>query len=72
MEAGRDSPTSGFAAARAFGAARSRRGAQRAVLAAFPRAPEPGPAGRDFASFSAEQRSLTMELLLAGDASAWR
>jgi hypothetical protein len=34
--------------------------------AAFPELPTPGLAGRDFASFSAEQRALTMELLLAG------
>lgn len=34
--------------------------------AAFPELPTPGLAGRDFASFSAEQRALVMELLLAG------
>jgi hypothetical protein len=34
--------------------------------AAFPELPTPGLAGRDFASFSVEQRTLVMELLLAG------
>ena len=34
--------------------------------AAFPELPTAGLAGRDFASFSAEQRALVMELLLAG------
>jgi hypothetical protein len=34
--------------------------------AAFPELPTPGLAGRDFASFCAEQRALVMELLLAG------
>ncbi|HET7501889.1 MAG TPA: metallophosphoesterase [Kofleriaceae bacterium] len=34
--------------------------------AAFPELPTPGLAGRDFASFSTEQRALIMELLLAG------
>ena len=35
-------------------------------LAAFPELPTPGLAGRDFASFSVEQRTLVTELLLAG------
>ncbi len=35
-------------------------------LAAFPDLPTPGLAGRDFASFSVEQRALVIELLLAG------
>lgn len=34
--------------------------------AAFPELPTPGLAGRDFASFSVEQRTLVIELLLAG------
>lgn len=34
--------------------------------AAFPELPTPGLAGRDFASFSVEQRMLVMDLLLAG------
>jgi hypothetical protein len=56
-----------FAAARAFARALDRDAARTArFLAAFPELPSPGLAGRDFASFSAEQRSLTMELLLAG------
>lgn len=56
-----------FAAARAFARALDRDVARNArFLAAFPELPTPGLAGRDFASFSAEQRSLTMELLLAG------
>jgi calcineurin-like phosphoesterase family protein len=56
-----------FAAARAFARALDRDVARNArFLAAFPELPSPGLAGRDFASFSAEQRSLTMELLLAG------
>jgi hypothetical protein len=56
-----------FAAARAFARALDRDVARNArFLAAFPELPTPGLAGRDFASFSAEQRALTMELLLAG------
>jgi hypothetical protein len=56
-----------FAAARAFARALDRDAARNArFLAAFPELPTPGLAGRDFASFSAEQRALTMELLLAG------
>jgi hypothetical protein len=56
-----------FAQARAF--ARSLDGDDAGgakFLAAFPELPTPGLAGRDFASFSAEQRTLVMELLLAG------
>jgi len=34
--------------------------------ATFPELPSPGLVGRDFASFSVEQRTLVMELLLAG------
>src|SRR5215470_7916703 len=56
-----------FAAARAFARALDRDPAADArFLAAFPELPSAGLAGRDFASFSAEQRALTMELLLAG------
>jgi hypothetical protein len=56
-----------FAAARAFAHALDHDGARKArFLAAFPELPSPGLAGRDFASFSAEQRALMMELLLAG------
>jgi len=56
-----------FAAARAFATALDRDVARNArFLAAFPELPTPGLAGRDFASFSAEQRALTMELLLGG------
>jgi Calcineurin-like phosphoesterase len=56
-----------FEAARAF--ARSLDGddaRDEKFLAAFPELPTPGLAGRDFASFTVEQRALTMELLLAG------
>jgi hypothetical protein len=56
-----------FAAARAFARALDGDPARTARFrAAFPELPTPGFAGRDFASFSAEQRALTMELLLAG------
>ena len=56
-----------FAAARAFARALDRDVARNARFrAAFPELPTPGFAGRDFASFSVEQRALTMELLLAG------
>ncbi|HEX7836735.1 MAG TPA: metallophosphoesterase [Kofleriaceae bacterium] len=56
-----------FAAARAF--ARTLDGdpgCDARFLAAFPELPTAGMAGRDFASFSVEQRALMMELLLAG------
>jgi hypothetical protein len=56
-----------FAQARAF--ARTLDGAadrDARFLAAFPELPTAGLVGRDFASFSVEQRTLTMELLLAG------
>ncbi len=56
-----------FAQARAF--ARSLDGDDAGgakFLAAFPELPTPGLAGRDYASFSVEQRTLVMELLLAG------
>jgi hypothetical protein len=56
-----------FAAARAFARALDGDPAGDArFLAAFPELPSAGLAGRDFASFSAEQRALVMELLLAG------
>jgi Calcineurin-like phosphoesterase len=56
-----------FAAARAFARALDRDPACDARFrAAFPELPSAGLAGRDFASFSAEQRALTIELLLAG------
>jgi hypothetical protein len=56
-----------FAAARAFARALDGDPACDArFLAAFPELPTAGLAGRDFASFSAEQRALVMELLLAG------
>jgi hypothetical protein len=41
-------------------------GAEAKFHAAFPELPTPGLAGRDFASFSVEQRALVMDLLLAG------
>jgi len=41
-------------------------GRDAAFRAAFPELPSPGLAGRDFASFCAEQRALVMELLLGG------
>jgi hypothetical protein len=56
-----------FAAARAY--ARALDGdpaADARFRAAFPELPSSGLAGRDFASFTAEQRALVMELLLAG------
>jgi hypothetical protein len=56
-----------FAAARAFAHALDRDAAKNARFrAAFPELPTAGLAGRDYASFSCEQRALTMELLLAG------
>jgi len=59
-----------FAAARAFAqgldGTASRDAARAAFHAAFPELPTPGLAARDYASFSAEQRALVMELLLAG------
>ena len=56
-----------FAAARAFAQALSGDPACDArFLAAFPELPTSGLAGRDYASFSVEQRALVMELLLAG------
>jgi hypothetical protein len=56
-----------FAEARAFAQALDGDPARDARFrAAFPELPSPGLAGRDFASFSAEQRALIMELLLAG------
>jgi len=56
-----------FAAARAFAQSLDGDPARDARFrAAFPELPTAGLAGRDFASFSGEQRGLTMELLLAG------
>jgi hypothetical protein len=56
-----------FAAARAFARALAGDPARNARFrAAFPELPSAGLAGRDFASFSVEQRALVMELLLAG------
>jgi hypothetical protein len=56
-----------FAAARAFARALDGDPARNARFrAAFPELPCPGMAGRDFASFSVEQRALVMELLLSG------
>ncbi len=56
-----------FAAARAFARALDGDPARNARFrAAFPELPSAGLAGRDFASFSVEQRALVMELLLAG------
>ena len=56
-----------FAAARSFARALDGDPGRNArVRAAFPELPTPGLAGRDFASFSVEQRALIMELLLAG------
>jgi hypothetical protein len=56
-----------FAEARAFAQALDGDVARDARFrAAFPELPSAGLAGRDFASFSAEQRALVMELLLAG------
>ena len=56
-----------FAEARAFAQSLDGDDARDAKFrAAFPELPTPGLAGRDFASFSTEQRALVMELLLAG------
>lgn len=56
-----------FAAARTFARALDGDPARDARFrAAFPELPTAGLAGRDFASFSVEQRALVMELLLAG------
>lgn len=56
-----------FEAARAFARALDGDAARDArFLAAFPELPSAGLAGRDFASFSTEQRALIVELLLAG------
>src|SRR6185369_8673530 len=56
-----------FAAARAFARALDGDPARNARFrAAFPELPNAGLAGRDFSSFSVEQRALVMELLLAG------
>jgi hypothetical protein len=56
-----------FAAARAFARALDGDPARNARFrAAFPELPCAGMAGRDFASFSVEQRALVMELLVAG------
>jgi hypothetical protein len=56
-----------FAAARMFARALDGDPARNARFrAAFPELPTAGLAGRDFASFSVEQRALVMELLLAG------
>jgi hypothetical protein len=56
-----------FAAARALARALEGDPARDARFrAAFPELPTPGLAGRDFASFSVEQRALVIELLLAG------
>ena len=51
-----------FAAAREL----SHRVAAHDFAAAFPGLPAPGVIGRDYASFTSEQRALVMELLLAG------
>lgn len=56
-----------FAEARAFAQALDGDAARRARFgAAFPELPTPGLAGRDYASFTVEQRALVMALLLAG------
>ena len=56
-----------FARARAFACALEGDAAADARFrAAFPELPTAGLAGRDYASFSVEQRALVMELLLAG------
>jgi Calcineurin-like phosphoesterase len=56
-----------FSQARAFARSLDRDDDRDAkFLAAFPELPTPGLAGRDFASFSVEQRTLVTELLLAG------
>jgi hypothetical protein len=56
-----------FAEARAFARALDGDVARDArFLAAFPDLPTPGLAGRDYASFSVEQRTLVRDLLLAG------
>jgi len=56
-----------FAAARAYARALDGDPAGDARFrAVFPELPSSGLAGRDFASFTAEQRALVMELLLAG------
>jgi hypothetical protein len=56
-----------FAAARTFAQALDGDPARDARFhAAFPELPTSGLAGRDYASFSVEQRALVMELLLAG------
>jgi hypothetical protein len=56
-----------FAAARAFARGLDGDPARDARFrAAFPELPTAGLAGRDFASFSVEQRALVMELLVAG------
>lgn len=56
-----------FAAARAFARVLDGDPARDArFCAAFPELPTAGLVGRDFASFSVEQRALVMELLLAG------
>lgn len=56
-----------FAQARAFARALDGDVARDArFLAAFPELPTPGLAGRDYTSFSVEQRTLVRELLLAG------
>ncbi len=56
-----------FAQARAFARALDGDPARDArFLAAFPDLPTPGLAGRDYAAFSSEQRTLVQDLLLAG------
>ncbi|HEX4421845.1 MAG TPA: metallophosphoesterase [Kofleriaceae bacterium] len=59
-----------FAAARAFARAldgtEPREAREAKFLAAFPELTTPGLAARDYASFSVEQRTLVMELLVAG------
>jgi Calcineurin-like phosphoesterase len=55
-----------FAAARAFAQSLVGPMARAEFAAAFPELPTPGLAGRDYASFTVEQRTLVMELLLAG------
>jgi hypothetical protein len=55
-----------FAEARAFAQSLAGPMARAEFAAAFPELPTPGLAGRDYASFTVEQRALVMELLLAG------
>jgi len=55
-----------FAEARALAQSLVGPMARAEFAAAFPELPTPGLAGRDYASFTVEQRALVMELLLAG------